>query len=202
MSDKMKLIMENWNRFLINEQDPFDQINKDLKSGEDTLARVKEIADKKGIKSYSYVNGKIGGVQLTKDEIEYIETGKKKESSPNLALLTGLYKKRSDILFQTAKNQKDERAKFTFAALSLSLNIFGLLLPNKSIPPVVKELRSTIDRYMKKAKTKETARNKVLSLIDKAIDNSIAIYEDEQIAKVLGITGFQATMKIHDKYNK
>ena len=200
----MKLIMENWNRFLIKEQDPMDQVDRDLKDGQSKLKRIEDVARRRKISGgvYNLIDDKLNGVKLTKDELEYIETGKKKESSPNLALLTGLYKKRSDIIFQTAKKQKDERLKFTFAALSLSLNIFGLLLPNKSVPPVVKELRSTIDRYMKKAKTKETAQNKVLSLIDKAINNSVAIYEDEQIAKALGITGFEGTLKLHDKYNK
>ena len=201
MPNDMKLIMENWNRFLINEQDPFDQINKDLKSGEDTLARVKEIADKKGIKSYSYVNGKIGGVQLTKDEIEYIETGKKKESSPKLAVLIALYKKRSNQYFQKAKQQKDKKLKYTHAALSLCLDIFGRLIPNKGVHPIVKQLRSAVVKYMKIAETKETTQNKVLSLIDKAINNELAVYEDQQIAKALGIP-FMGTLELYNKYNK
>ena len=202
MPNNMKLIMENWNRFLINEEDPMDQINKDLKSGEDALERVKEIADKRGIKSYSYVNGKIGGVQLTKAEIEYIETGKK--SSSGYVNLGSIYMERSGPIFKLAVKQKNPNIKIKFAVLSYSLKIFSLLHPLKPVPNTAEKIKSQIAGWLKHpaGKIDKAVAQKVLGLIDNAIKNATPVYEDEQIAKVLGIPNFEATRKIYEKTKK
>tara|TARA_B100000427_G_scaffold267337_1_gene232992 strand:- start:217 stop:822 length:606 start_codon:yes stop_codon:yes gene_type:complete len=176
-------------------------VNKQLKDADDIMKRVKEIADKKGIKSYSYVNGKIGGVQLTKDEIRYILKGGEK---PGESFVDGrkVYSSRSKQLYNKAIKQKEKSLKIRMASLAFSLTIFSLLHPAEEAPmTMIKKLKTQIKNWLShnSSTIEKTTIQKVLNQIDNAVKNGVAIHEDEAIAKLLGFKTFQSTRKLIDK---